>query len=271
VIESTPEVSESIEPFDFAEFEAAASASEEPIDESGALEAADMSDFDVLAAAIDSPTTEVETPGMIDGSEPATDALPAEPAEAVDVPVDLTSWSNVEEHAADADAVSAQPVHAVEIAASDGVRLTIEHLGVDVGLFGRVRAAKALMIEAGQIQGDQLLPGVEPPGPTLQDLEHMAAENPEDVATRRRFAGALVEAEDGGRALAEYHAMFTSRMPFEEDDLDKLSRVVEHDEYAVSGNRLLGAIYRQAGNFGLSANRYRQSLVAHRDNARKEA
>ncbi|HEX7103136.1 MAG TPA: tetratricopeptide repeat protein [Nitrolancea sp.] len=169
------------------------------------------------------------------------------------------------------DSEAPQPAHAVEVAASGGVQMTIEHLGVDASLFERVRQAKMQRIEAGELQGNQLLPGVEPPGPTLEELEQHVAENPDDVEARRQFATALVGAEDHGRALAEYRAMHTSRMPFEADDLESLVRVAEQPEHSVAGNQLLGAIHRRSGNLGLSAKHYRDALAAHRDNAKKEA
>jgi tetratricopeptide (TPR) repeat protein len=161
--------------------------------------------------------------------------------------------------------------HVVEVADAGGVHMTIEHLGVDASLFERVRQAKAQRIDAGELQGNQLLPGVEPPGPTLEDLEQQAAENPDDVEARRQFAAALVGAEDHGRAFAEYHAMYTNGMPFEAEDLSSLSRVAEESEHAVRGNQLLGAVHRRSGNLGLSAKHYRNALAAHRDNAKKEA
>ena len=164
-----------------------------------------------------------------------------------------------------------QLAHAVEVAASDGVRMTIEHLGVDASLFERVRQAKAQRMEAGELQGNQLLPGVEPPGPSLEELEQQTVDNPDDVEARRRFAAALVDAEDHGRAFAEYHAMHLRRMPFEADEIVGLARVAEEREYAVKGNQLLGAIHRRSGNLGLSAKHYRDALAAHRDNAKKEA
>jgi tetratricopeptide (TPR) repeat protein len=169
------------------------------------------------------------------------------------------------------DSEVSQPAHAVEVATSGSVQMTIEHLGVDASLFERVRQAKAQRMEAGELQGNQLLPGVEPPGPTLEELEQQAAENPDDVEARRQFATALVGAEDHGRALAEYHAMHKRRMPFEADDLESLVRVAEQREQTVAGNQLLGAIHRRSGNLGLSAKHYRDALAAHRDNAKKEA
>jgi tetratricopeptide (TPR) repeat protein len=290
-VEGANVVSDELQPFDFSEFESATTA----VGADDALESVDMSELqevttdDESMLSVAEPVDTLQSESFVTDSEnPIDDAADTSVAEAeaasaesadaldapVDVPVDLSAWRDIPEQSpADAvlDAVSIHPVHAVEVSASDGVRMTIEHLGVDAALFGRVRDAKAQLMESGQIQGNQLLPGVEPPGPTLEDLERMAAENPNDVATRRQFAAALTEAEDHGRALSEYHSMFTSQLPLEEDDLSNLSRVAEKGEHAVKGNQLLGAIHRRAENYQLSAKYYRQSLIAHRDNARKEA
>ena len=301
---------DAVEPFDFSEFERAAIATDaaddavESVDMSEPQEVTseDESMFSVAepvdtlqsesfvtdTVPVNDDVVEVAEPALeeeeateqVDSSEVETEAASAEPGgafdTAVDVPVDLSAWRYIPEQSpadavADAVAVAIHPAHAIEISASDGVRMTIEHLGVDAALFGRVRDAKAQLMESGHIQGNLLLPGVEPPGPTLEDLEHLATENPDDVEVRRQFAAALTESEDHGRALSEYHSMFKNQMPLEADDLSNLSRVAENGEHAVNGNSLLGAIYRRAGNYRLSANHYRQSLMAHRDNARKEA
>ncbi len=228
--------------------------SETDLDELDAVEPVGEETADLAAATEASPElASAQTDEIVVSSDEPAFEMPTEPAVFA------------------GDSAAPQPAHAVEIAASGGVHMTIEHLGVDASLFERVRQAKAQRVEAGELQGNQLLPGVEPPGPTLEELEQQAAENPDDVEARRQFAAALVGAEDHGRALGEYRAMHVGRMPFEADDLESLGRVAEMPEQSVPANRLLGAIHRRSGNLGLSAKHYRDALTAQRDNAKKEA
>ena len=154
----------------------------------------------------------------------------------------------------------------------EAVRAAIAHLGVDALLFDRVRGAKAQMIESGRIQGDQLLPGVEPPGPSLEMLEQMVQENAEDQDLRRQFAEALLAVEAFERAFSEYQWMFRKRLSFDDQDLSNLNQVTDRGrEHQVAGHRLLGAIYRRSGNFGLSAHHYQLSLSGYRGDVGKEA
>ena len=162
------------------------------------------------------------------------------------------------------------PIRAVNT--GDAVRAAIAHVGVDTALFERARDTKARLVQSGQIQGDLLLPGVEPPGPTLEMLEQMVQESPDDQDVRRRFTNALVESESFERAFAEYHRLFQQRHDFDELDLSNLTRVAESGgAQQAAGYRLLGAIYRRSGNLGRSARHYQMSLAGNRGDARKEA
>lgn len=152
------------------------------------------------------------------------------------------------------------------------VRASIAHLGLDSALFARARDGKAQLVRSGEIQGDLLLPGVEPPGPTLEMLEQMVQDRPDDQVVRRQFAGALLENEMFALAFAEYQRMFKQRVEFDGTDLTNLTRVAESGcgQQAV-GHRLLGAIYRRSGNLGKSARHYQISLAGYRSEAGKEA
>ncbi len=148
----------------------------------------------------------------------------------------------------------------------------ISHLGVDAALFDRSREGKMELVNSGQIDGNLLLPGVEPPGPTLDDLQQMVQESPADQALRRQYAEALLESEAFEQAFNEYHWMFRQRMDLDQNDLSNLSRVAENGgAHEMAGHRLLGAVYRRAGNFGMSARHYQLSLAGQRADSGKEA
>ncbi len=154
----------------------------------------------------------------------------------------------------------------------DSVLSSISNLGLDSSLFDRARDAKAELVRSGQVEGNLLLPGVEPPGPTLDDLQQMVEESPDDQALRREYAEALLEAEAFDRAFNEYRWMFRQRLDLDENDLNNLSRVAESGgAHEIAGHRLLGAVYHRAGNFGMSARHYQFSLADQRADAGKEA
>ncbi len=240
--------------FDFADDEVI---EEAPIAQAEPVESTEDS---VVEDSLVEPVEEqlvVETPFEAD-AEPVEFESPVEEDVLVE-PVAASAEAEVSERAP------------VETTSVDALRISIAHLGLDVSLFERAREAKAELVAGGQIQGDLLLPGVEPPGPTLEDLEQMAAESPEDQAVRRQYAEALMEAEQFERAFAEYQWMFRRGLEIEQGDLGNLIRVVEQSGTGqAKGHRLLGAIYRRAGNLGMSARHYQLSLEGYRGGAGKE-
>jgi tetratricopeptide (TPR) repeat protein len=240
--------------------ESAADETVEPTDET--VSEADLFDFadlgmsDVAEAEQTeaSPTSEWDSAGLSEEPAGVNEAMAASLVEPVAEDV-------VVEHLAASGSQS-----------EDAVRSALMHLGADASLFVRAREAKAQLVESGQIQGDVLLPGVEPPGPTLEMLEQMVQENPDDQDLRRQLVGALLDDGAFDRAFAEYRWMFRQRLSFNDDDLSNLARVAESGgEQQVPGHRLLGAVYRRSGNLGMSARHYRMSLEGSVHDGGKEA
>ncbi len=217
-----------------------------------------------------------------------TEAQDEEPVAPVESETDqILGWGSVfvEETAAEDESLAASLVEPVAedvvvedagtspIGRSDGSVLSaISNLGVDASLFDRARESKMELVNSGQLEGNLLLPGVEPPGPTLEDLEEMVQETPEDQGLRRQYAEVLLEAEAFERAFNEYRWMFRQRLDLDENDRANLGRVAESGgAHEVAGHRLLGAVYRRSGNFGMSARHYQMSLVSQSADAGKEA
>ncbi len=208
--------------------------------------------------------------------EPETDQVLAWGAALADEPAPVEeslAASLLEPVAEDTVVEQAQNLGTSPIGQSDvSVLSSISNLGLDSSLFDRAREAKAELVRSGQLEGNLLLPGVEPPGPTLEDLQQMVQESPDDQAVRRQYAEALLEAEAFEQAFNEYRWMFRQRLDLDENDLSNLSRVAESGgAHERAGHRLLGAVYRRAGNFGMSARHYQFSLADQRADAGKEA
>jgi hypothetical protein len=149
----------------------------------------------------------------------------------------------------------------------DALRSTIARLGVDAALLDRSRQGKQDLVQAGRIQGDTRLPGDEPEetGPSIDDLEAALAIDPDDAQARLQLASALTDCGEIGRALEHYRVVFHRQRDLSEDLIAGVSRIAEQrSESAPNAHRLLGALYRRAGNLALSANHYGHSLDAYR-------
>lgn len=245
----------------------AGSAVESPETQQETVSEADLFDFGDSESTIVEPVTQIQAADTPDTSEwemspEANEIVTDDEPLAAELVKPLSDYE-VEETAA-------TPVSDVET--GDMVSTSILRLGVDARLFARAREIKAKLIEAGQLQGDTLLPGVEPPGPTLETLEEMVQQDPEDQDLRRQFAAALLDAEAFERAFVQYQWMFREQRSFNEDDLRNLARVTESGgAQEITGHRLLGAVYRRRGDFGLSARHYHLSLAKYLNAGGKEA
>ncbi|HEU5422931.1 MAG TPA: tetratricopeptide repeat protein, partial [Nitrolancea sp.] len=171
--------------------------------------------------------------------------------------------------AAAAAAPAPAPAHAevVEVAEvvvserdGEALRTSIERLGLDEALFERARAAKTQLVGQGQISGLKQLPGSEPPGPTLAELQEAVAANPDDGAARQQLASVLVAAGEGRQALEQYRWLYHHQQAGEEaiGALEKLA--AERDMVAAGAERLIGAIYRRDGQLTRSAAHYQTAL-----------
>ncbi|HET7037540.1 MAG TPA: tetratricopeptide repeat protein [Thermomicrobiaceae bacterium] len=158
--------------------------------------------------------------------------------------------------------VSTEVTELAEVSERDGdaLRASIERLGLDEALFERARAAKSQLVGQGQIGGLKQLPGSEPPGPTLAELEEAVVANPDDGTARRQLASVLVAAGEGRRALEQYRWLYHHEQAGEEviGGLEQLA--AERDMAAAGAERLIGAIYRRAGQLASSAAHYQTAL-----------
>jgi predicted regulator of Ras-like GTPase activity (Roadblock/LC7/MglB family) len=188
---------------------------------------------------------------------PADRAWTPEP---VDLPAQsLTSW--LHESAPVAAAPPAPPVaEPIDLAA---LRASIARLGVDRSLFDRGRNGKRQLIESGRIGGASLLPGVEPPGPSIDELWEQVTRNPDDAEVRLRLADALSVGEPE-RALEEYRQVFRRRAADPQPLIASVSRLADSGaNVSIGAHRLLGAVFHRTGNYHLAASHYQSSLEAY--------
>ena len=145
----------------------------------------------------------------------------------------------------------------------DRVRALMTRVGFRAELFDLARAAKARLVEEGRIDGT-LLPGVEPPGPTIEELEAALGAEPDNAEVRLALAAALAKAGDVARALDHYHRLFHSGIDLT-PQLPELIALVDGGSAAVrmDGHRLIGAMCRQAGDTRVASSHYRASLEAY--------
>jgi hypothetical protein len=173
----------------------------------------------------------------------------------------LVSWFDEAPAQAPTVPTQTQPTRATDL---DGLRASIGRLGIDRGLFDRGREEKIRLVQAGRIQGSNYLPGAEPAGPSLQQLEEQVRSHPDDGEARLHLASALIDANEAGRALDEYRHIFRSRNGSTEELTAGLLRIAAKGaNVAPAAHRVLGAVYRRSGNYALSASHYQSSLEAY--------
>lgn len=181
-------------------------------------------------------------------------------------------WSSIVDEPADSGLFEGTEVPLTEAAgdvpretsASSGpvwMNVSADRLGLDEALIERAREAKQALVESGRISGSKRLPGAEVSVDAMRDA---VDRDPTNINQRISLAHAMLE-DDPDEALEQYRWVYRHAPERGAEIVRDLGRLIDvMREREVGVHRLLGAVYRRHGDWGMAASHYEESLSGKR-------
>jgi tetratricopeptide (TPR) repeat protein len=141
---------------------------------------------------------------------------------------------------------------------------SMQRLGLERGLFERARQVKTDLMNQGVIEGTARLPGL---GPDLDELRAIVETEPDNADHRVALGNALFENDEREQAIESYRWIYRHAPDRAGDVLSNLLEIADGSGASeVPAHRLVGAMYRGAGDWQAAASHYEASLLASRGN-----